>query len=234
MHILAIVQGEWGKRKVRNIRQNGPSDWVVNEIIIPPIRLPFIDEPEEFIPENIPRADLLLSLGEEPALVDIIPDIVRRSEAKAVIAPVDNRDWLPAGRVNQLKKDLTASGIDSVFPVPFCSLTESDSNNEYITLFTKYFGKPILTISCKEGKVSEVIVNRDAPCGDTRYVAKQIIGLPIRDVEEKAGLIHHYYPCLSTMKMDDEFCDTLMHRSGLMVKIAVHKAIKSSPHVGEG
>jgi hypothetical protein len=28
------------------------------------------------------------------------------------------------------------------------------------------------------------------------------------------------------MKMDDEFCDTLMHRSGLMVKIAVNKALK--------
>ncbi len=227
MRILSIVQGEWGKRKVRNIRQNGPSDWVVNELVIPPIRMPFIDEPEEFVPKNIPSADLVLSLGEEPVIVDIIPEIVRRSGAKAVIAPVDNRDWLPIGSVNQLKKELAASGIDSVFPVPFCSLSEMDSNNKFITLFTKYFGRPVLTISCKDGKVAEVIVERDAPCGDTRHVAKQIIGLPIRDVEEKAGLIHHYYPCLSTMKMDDEFGDTLMHRAGLMVRIAVNKALSS-------
>ena len=49
-----------------------------------------------------------------------------------------------------------------------------------------------------------------------------------RDAVEKAGLLHHQYPCLSTMTMDQEFEDTLMHRAGLMAKLAVEKGMKDA------
>jgi len=52
------------------------------------------------------------------------------------------------------------------------------------------------------------------------------VGVPIEEAEEQAGLAHHHYPCLASMAMDDEFQDTLMHRSGLMTKLAVHDPLR--------
>jgi hypothetical protein len=226
MRILALIQGEWGKRKVKNIKAHAPSDWKIEALEIPLIKLPFLDDPEEYLTEGLNPQDLILSLGEEPALADLVVEVARRTKAKAVIAPVDNREWMPPGLVNQLKKDLAKSGIAFAAPVPFCTLTEKDSENEFIRLFAKYFGRPALEISCSEGKIQEVKVLRDCPCGNTHHVGQQLKGVPLREAENKAGLAHHYYPCWSTMAMDAEFGDTLMHRAGLMTKLAVEKALE--------
>ena len=165
-------------------------------------------------------------MGEESAVADLIIEVAKRTKAKAVIAPVDNREWLPPGLVNQLKKDLTGLNVAFVAPVPFCTLKEEDSENKFIRLFAQYFGKPALEITCKDDKIQDVIVKRDCPCGNTRHVAEQLKGVPLREAENKAGLAHHYYPCWSTMAMDEEFGDTLMHRSGLMTKLAVEKVLE--------
>ncbi|MBM4324649.1 MAG: thymidylate synthase, partial [Deltaproteobacteria bacterium] len=75
-------------------------------------------------------------------------------------------------------------------------------------------------------KVKEVRVIRDAPCGNTRYVAKHLIGTHMRDAVENSGILHHNHPCMATMVMDAELGDTLMHHAGLQVKLAVDEAIK--------
>jgi hypothetical protein len=57
-------------------------------------------------------------------------------------------------------------------------------------------------------------VEIDAVCGCARHVAAGIVGLSVDDVEEKAGLLHHHYPCLASMvKLNDYNHDTLMHES---------------------
>ncbi len=123
MRILAVVQGNFGTRKVENIRSHGPSDWTV-EVFTPPRALPqIIDEPEEFLPEELPRADLLLYLGESPGAAQLVPEMASLSGARAVIAPIDNSAWLPPGLANQLQRELDSMGIASVFPRPFCTLT---------------------------------------------------------------------------------------------------------------
>jgi hypothetical protein len=53
MRILAAVQGNWGKRKVENIRKNGPTTWSI-EVFEPPLALPLIiDDPDEFLPKSL-------------------------------------------------------------------------------------------------------------------------------------------------------------------------------------
>ena len=94
--------------------------------------------------------------------------------------------------------------------------------------FAKYFGKPELDMELDKDKIKRVAVVKGAPCGCTPYVAEGLVGIWERDAVEKAGLLHHQYPCLSTMVMDQEFDDTLMHRAGLMTKLAAEKAIKSA------
>jgi hypothetical protein len=158
----------------------------------------------------------------------MIPDMVKKSGAKAVIAPADNRTWLPPGLAKQIKKKLESMGVDMVYPVPFCTLMEKDSGSPFITEFAKYFGKPELDVELDKDKIKRVAVVKGAPCGCTPYVAEGLVGIWERDAVEKAGLLHHQYPCLSTMVMDQEFDDTLMHRAGLMTKLAAEKAIKSA------
>ena len=68
----------------------------------------------------------------------------------------------------------------------------------------------------------------DAVCGCARHVAEGIIGLNVDEVEEKAGLLHHHYPCLASMiKLNDYNHDTLMHESGHLLVNNISEQIKS-------
>ena len=228
MRILIALQGHYGQRMVDAIRRYGPSEWEVNTYTFPPDLPAIIDDADEFIPQKLPSADLLISLGEHPGVAQMITDMVKRSGAKAVIAPADNRVWFPPGLANQIKRKLASAGIDMVYPVPFCTLTEKDSQNPFIREFAKYFGRPELEVEFDGDHIKRVTVNRDAPCGNKRYMADGLAGVWERDAVEKAGLLHHQYPCLATMVMDREFEDTLMHRAGLMAKLAVEKGMKDA------
>lgn len=228
MHILIALQGHYGQRIADNVRKYCPSDWKVHTFIFPAELPAIIDDAGEFLPKELPAADLLISLGEHPGVAQMIPDMVERSGVKAVIAPADNRVWLPPGLAKQIQRKLETMGVDMAYPVPFCSLTEKDSQNQYIREFAKYFGTPEMDIDLDKDRIKRVSVIRGAPCGCSPYVADGLVGVWERDAVEKAGLLHHQYPCLSTMVMDQEFEDTLMHRGGLMTKLAVEKGIKSA------
>jgi hypothetical protein len=228
MRILVAIQGHYGQRIADNIRKYGPAGWKVYTFSFAQDLPAIIDDAGEFLPKELPAADLLISLGEHPGVAQMIPDMVKKSGAKAVIAPADNRVWLPPGLAKQIKRKLESMGVDMVYPVTFCTLTEKDSQNPHIKEFAKYFGRPDVDIEIDKDKIKRVVVIRGAPCGCTPYVADGLVGIWERDAVEKAGLLHHQYPCLSTMVMDQEFEDTLMHRAGLMTKLAAEKAIKSA------
>jgi len=228
MRILLAIQGHYGQRIADNVRKYGPAGWKVYTFSFAQDLPAITDDADEFLPKELPAADLLISLGEHPGVAQMIPDMVKKSGAKAVIAPADNRVWLPPGLAKQIKRKLESMGVDMVYPVPFCTLTEKDSQNPHIKEFAKYFGRPDVDIELDREKIKRVAVIRGAPCGSTPYVADGLVGIWERDAVEKAGLLHHQYPCLSTMVMDQEFEDTLMHRAGLMTKLAAEKAIKSA------
>ncbi len=240
MRILAVVQGNWGKRKVENIRQNGPQGWTV-EVFEPPLALPqIIDDPDEFLPQELPPADLILYLGESPSTAQLVPDIARRCSARSVIAPIDNSAWLPPGMVKQLVRDLDANGIASVFPRPFCTLTTDSYNyrrsaegyeDETIAAFARHFGMPQVkvTVDPETKKVKHVDVIRDAACGNTRYVAEGLAGVSADEAEFEAGMLHHHYPCLASMTqepIDDRLTDTLMHAAGYIIRGGVGEQVK--------
>lgn len=222
LRIIALVQGLFGERKVKNIKARAPKEWKVESIKLPKFLPLIIDEPEEFLPEELPESDLVLSLGEIPQVGQLVSEVVKRTGAKAVICPIDNNAWMPPGLKNQIAKEMKEMNVASAFPKPFCSLVET--GDKYIDTFAKYFGKPILKIKC--GKVlDEIEVIRGAPCGSTHYMAKEAIGTKVEDAREKCGLIAHHYPCLASMDTDPEIGDTIMHKSGYLVMNEVERAI---------
>jgi hypothetical protein len=221
--VLAVFQGQWGQRKAENIQNHAPQDWSVESWTAPRILPPIIDYPEDFLPETLPPADLVLALGDVPGLAQLVPDIVRMSGARAVIAPIDHNEALPAGLARQLKQWLDDMGVASAFPKPFCSLGKTSYNRKprdtqyedpLIQRFAEHFGKPSMRVEVAEGKISKVDVLRDAACGCTRYVAEHLIGTAVDESVDEAGMLHHHYPCLASMNKDQDYLDTLMHVSG--------------------
>ena len=103
MQILAVITGDYGARHVENIRANCPEGWGIKSWEAP-TQLPLIiDYPEDFLPESMPDADLILALAEHKGVAELLPEIAELTGAKAVIAPIDNEAWLPRGLARQLR-----------------------------------------------------------------------------------------------------------------------------------
>ncbi len=238
MRILAIISGEYGQRHVSNIRENGPSEWKLETWQAPAILPPIVDYPEDYVPDDLPPADLILSFAENKGVAELLPDVARVTGATAVIAAVDSEAWLPRGLARQVRGWLKDVGVACVTPKPLCELTETDYrisrtkkieyDNPLIAEFARYFGQPNLhlTIDPETRAITAAEVSRDAVCGCARHVAQGLIGLSADDAEQQAGLLHHHFPCLASMGIDADYGDTLMHISGNAIKNNVGDQIK--------
>ena len=239
MRILALHQGHYGERIVGHIARTAPKGWAI-ETITPPAALPIvIDEPEEFLPSEIPQADLLLAMSESQETAQLVPAIARLSGAGAVIMPVDNSAWLPLGLQNELRREIEGMGITVVFPRTFCTLTEEAAgyyegdiatyDSEKIALFARYYGRPSLKLELdiQGARITGVKVERSAPCGSTHYVAEKLVGVPVEEAVPQAGLYAHHYPCLASMQMEATG-DTLMHISGYVVNDEMERELRTA------
>ncbi|MCA9976028.1 MAG: hypothetical protein KC413_09780 [Anaerolineales bacterium] len=238
MRILAVLNGEYGRRHRDNILQHQPDSWQMATWEAPPFFPPVIDYPEDYLPEGLPAADLILSFAEHKGVAELLPDIAQMVGATAVLAPIDNEAWLPRGLARQLHGWLAAIDVACATPKPLCSLTESgyqvarrqfvSYDNAAIAEFAHYFGKPALqvTVDEKTRQVTAVAVQRDAVCGCARHVATHLTGISADDAAEKAGLLHHHFPCLASMGIDPDYSDTLMHVSGNILKDDVAAQVK--------
>jgi len=228
MKILAIVQGNYGKRMAEAWQKHSPAQWEVKILEITSSLPTMMEETSEYLPANIPKADLVISLGEHAGVAEFLPAIVKASGARAVIAAVDNRAWLPPGLAKQVEKALQQLGVAMISPITFCTLQEDDAQHPLIREFARAFGVPEIEIAVENNRVEQARVIRSAPCGSTYFVAEALKGTKVQDAEEKSGILHHNYPCLATMNVDWQFRDTLMHRAGYFTKQAVNRALKKS------
>lgn len=239
MRILAIISGEYGQRHVDNLIQHRPQHWQIKTWEAPKTFPLMIDYPEDHLPDSLPDSDLILSFAEHKSVAELLPEIAQMTGAKSVLVAVDNETWLPTGLARQLRGWLERIDVVCVTPKPLCSLTENDYGitrkdrmayeDKYISEFAQFFGRPDLEIQVdpESRKITAAQVKRDAVCGCARYVAEGIIGLSADEVEEKAGLLHHHFPCLASMtKLNDFNHDTLMHESGNLLKENIRQQVK--------
>lgn len=239
MNILAIISGEYGLRHVQNIQRHGPKEWKLITWEAPKVLPPIVDYPEDYLPESFAPADLILSFAEHKGVAELLPDIARMTGALGVVAAVDNEAWLPRGLARQLRGWLERRGVVCVTPKPLCSLTEEDFGVklkermsyqcEEIAAFAKHFGQPTLDVEVDPDtkQIVKCAVSRDAVCGCARFVAEGLIGVHANEAEEKAGLLHHHFPCMASMQKDIDFnMDTLMHASGHLLRDNVGDQVK--------
>jgi hypothetical protein len=236
MRILALITGDYGQRHVDNLQRHAPEKWVVHVWQTPKILPPVLDYPEDYLPESLPSADLILSLAEVRGVAEMIPDIVRMTGAQAVIAPIDSQAWLPFGLARQLREWCARVNVTCVTPMPFCSLAETHVNahrqraaydHPLIREFARHFGRPEFAIQVDPATkhIAHVDVKRDACCGCAHFVAEKLVGISVDDALEQAGLYHHHYPCWASMGIDPLYNDTLMHVSGNIMKDAVRESL---------
>jgi hypothetical protein len=237
MRILVVISGEYGQRHVDNLRRHAPGEWSVEMWKAPRILPPIVDDPDEFLPPQLPAADLVLSLGEHPGVATLLPDIAKMTGATAVIAPIDNAAWLPNGLARQVEGWLKRVGVAAVFPKPFCTLTEKTYNairykksyeNPLIAEFAHHFGRPAfqITVDPSTRQISSATVTRDACCGCARFVAEKLVGMCVEEAEFEAGMLHHHYPCQATMGVDSDYNDTLLHVSGNIMRDEVAQQVR--------
>ena len=189
----------------------------------------FVEEPLDYIPDDLHDCDLIIAIDLHPDLLMTIPDIAEMTGAQAVIIPIDDSHIVPAGLAEQVKKKLESQGVDCECPKPFCSLdiTGKPIIDEFVRIG---FGRPLLSIrtDSSNGIFSHTEVLRDAPCGSTWFVAKKLKWSDVSDYKETISSAHHSYPCTASMEKDAQIGDTILHEAGYIIRKSVEEAMESN------
>ena len=226
MRLIVFTQETYGDRILENIKTHAPLEWTTQQVSLPDNLPDLIDEPDKFVDvlDLYGEWDLVLYLGESPSAFSLLPTVLKRISAKAVVAPVDDYSWLPLGLERQIREELEGLDVVAVFPRTFCTL--APVSNFFIDKFAKRFGSPKLRIKTEGGIISDVEVLRGAPCGSTWFTADGLLGTKIEESAEKAGLLVQLYPCLASRQADRFFSDAPIHVAGRIASKAVESELE--------
>jgi hypothetical protein len=236
MRILAATQGGFGQRVLENIRQHAPSHWVISVWRSPPLMPAEPDSLLRLLPRRLPAADLVLGLGESPQMAHLLPEMVARSGARAMIAPVESNRWMPLEVVENLKCAMHEMNVAAVFPKPFCSLTmrtyseaglRTTYQDAHVAEFARYFGRPELRILFDDARrITRCEIRRDSACGLGHLLSERLVGCTIDGAERLAvdALAEHHCPDGRTV--DPEYGTTLLKVADLIVREAVRREVE--------
>jgi len=220
MKIFILTSGKYGSRIINTMAKMGLAASIVGIHEISEDLPEFIDDVSEYVPNNLPEADLILSLGLYGDINMIAPAVASKTGAKAIIVPIHDPKQIPLGLQREIENE--TGDVKIVFPKPFCSL--EPVGDKYIDEFTEYFGNPELKIEA-DNLIRNIEVKRGAPCGSTWFVAEKLQNVPVDEAEFEAGGRYHNYPCLASMSVDPQVGDTILHLAGYKIKEAVKRGL---------
>jgi len=193
----------------------------------------FVDNPEEYMPKRLPKADVCLASGLHKDLLLELPQHLHDADIKALIAPIEDWQELPMGVRTQVDDKCRELGLECAFPKPFCTL-EPEKDKPTIARFIEEtkVGRPILEISTTKIGKDEVVeyaaVRRSAPCGSTWYIARKLAGVSTKKefLYDAIAKAHHSYPCTATMVTDPETKEPILHIGGFTIREEVDRALE--------
>ncbi len=222
------MQGEWGERIAAHLTETAPREWALSTWHGPAALPDVLDEPHLYLPEALPRADLLLVLSESRGMTDLSPDLAALCGAQAAIVAADRRAAAPAGLRRQVAQRLEAMGVGYAFPMPTCSVAPSARQHPTVRAFAERYGRPEVLLVVEDEAIAACEIIRETPCGNTRYIAENLVGVPAAEAAEQAGLLHHYYPCWGGMSVDPVHgTHTLLHIAAKMAQQAVARSLRT-------
>lgn len=218
------IGGLYAERVIAALKGRAAGEVTASQV---PAALPLmVDDPEEFLPAELGRAEVIIAIHLHQDLLLEIPHFVKGRAARALIAPLEDPSWIRPGLQRQVTAACAEAGLESAFPKPFCSL---EPTTPVIAEFCRAYrvGRPQFEITVKDGRIESAEVVRGSPCGLSEFVAQGLQGASLsEDLVKKAGVLHHSYPCLASMNMDEESGDTVMHKSVDIQKEAVREALE--------
>ncbi len=204
----------------------------------------FIENPENYLPKNIPQVDFLLVVGIHQDLLSGLPEYLKNTKIKAIIVPIENPKWVPPGLQVQIINDFEQFGIQAAFPKPFCALSKElnehnregfniTKNRNYIVEFIDYFkiGVPIISflLNKERNAILDSCVLQSAPCGSTYFILQQLKSKYISNGElslnERISKAHHSYPCNASMDQDSILKDSILHVGGYLIRNEIRKKL---------
>lgn len=194
------------------------SESIVGHLRLPHLTNQFIENPEDFLPEEFPEHDITIAINIHSDLLLELPPLIQKAGSKALIVPVESPDWLGGWTKNRLEEECSRLGLEFVAPKPFCSL-EADQNT-YIGKFVKNFrvGRPVLDLFIEDRKIKKVKVVQSAPCGATYYLARIFKGQDAgEEILQLACKGLSSYPCTASTKIDPEFKDSITHKANYLM-----------------
>lgn len=215
--------GRYAERVIAHLLKMSPGN--VDAYQVPRSLPPVLDDAAEYLPAELGAGDVIIAINIHPEMMLEIPNMVAGVATRALIAPIEDPNWIKPGLAKQVTQACAQRGMESAFPKPLCAL---EPTTPVIQEFCDEYqvGMPTFRFEIENGKIAAVEVLRGAPCGLTDFVAEQLVGLPADDaLPEKAGQFHHAYPCLSTMIMDPALGDTIMHKSLFLLRDRVREAL---------
>ncbi|MFX1391207.1 MAG: DUF166 family protein [Promethearchaeota archaeon] len=215
----------------------------------------FVEEPEEFLPKNLPPIDFLLVVGIHQDLLSGLPSYLRRLNVKAVIIPVEDPKWVPPGLQVQVLEEFEKYSIQAAFPKPFCALSKEQNEynkigfnltkkHNFIDEFIDNFkiGEPVVSfLLSKDGEsIENVCVIQSAPCGSTYYICQQLKSKYFKNgksgnlsLNERISKAHHAYPCNASMDQDSILKDSILHVGGYLVRNAIRRELNLEENEGQ-
>jgi hypothetical protein len=194
LKVVIVTDGAYGERAHETISKEFESEYIVME---PPssMLMDHVEIPEDTM-KQLESADILITYVLHP---DLTLELVERLHDKV--------GWIIAGawRGEGFKNQLERFG-NVTCPENMCDLEEN--GNPIFDEFASKFGKPVVEIEFKDGKVTDVQVLRTSPCGSTFFVADEMIGKDVEGLPVLAGLRIQHYPCRAPkMRLfDDDEC----------------------------
>lgn len=194
------------------------SDRIAGHLKLPLLTDQFIDEPEDFLPHELPAHDVTVAINIHSDLLLEVPSLAVKAGSKALIVPVEDPDWLGNWTKGKLEEKCFEFGLEFAAPKPFCNLTPDGYT--FIKQFVEEFkvGRPKLNLIVKDGVIKRVNVQVSAPCGATYYLAHIFEGLKADEgIIEVACKGLSSYPCTASTKIDPEFKDSITHKSNYIM-----------------
>ncbi len=193
----------------------------------------FIENAEDFLPKQIPEADIAIAINLHPDVLAVLPEKLK-GKVKALVVPVEEPRWCSSGLAKQMKEKCDELEIEFAAPKPFCNLREQEEHPTINKMIREMgIGYPKFEIEILEEGNAYIRVLRSEPCGCAYYIGIKLRSFDftlvrageMRELWNVIAEAHHSFPCTASMERDNEYNETLLHIAGYIARHAVDKAL---------
>jgi hypothetical protein len=157
LNIGILSDGKYGDRAYENISRRFPTEWILVES--PDSQM--IDD----IKLDVPSCDLYISYLRHPDLVLALME----KKVPTILGVSFGIGFLRQAR--EIYEQVIA-------PPTMCSLEGNTGVKEFDD-YAKFYGMPRFMVEMNGGRISNIEILRESPCGSTRGAAADLIGVPL-------------------------------------------------------